>query len=787
VNSCRNVLNELEHTLDKYDELKPGHGSASQRMKRVWKRLRWEPEDIKQLRSRINTNIGLLNAFTSGLTRDNVTILVRNQEDQGRQAILDWITPFDYAPQQSDLISRRQAGTGQWLLDSAEFKVWLLIGKQTLFCPGIPGAGKTILASIVVQELITRFENDGSTGIAYLYCNYRRQHEQKPEDLFASLLKQLVQEQPIPDSVKTLYDRHKDKRTRPSLDEISGVLQSVAATYSRVFIIVDALDECQIPDGHRQRFLSSLFNLQAKCEANLFATSRPISSIEKEFEGDSKLEIRASEEDVRKYLEGHMFRLPGFVVRSLGLQEEIKANIVKAVDGMYVIYFKCSLNHANLARFLLPQLHLESLTGKRSPKAVQTALKNLATGSEAYDHAYEDAMERISGQVEDQEELAKQVLSWVTCAKRPLATTELQHALGVEVGESKLDELNFSEIEDIVSVCAGLVTIDEEGGIVRLVHYTTQEYFERTQRKWFPNAQANITVICVSYLSFDEFGSGVCENDEEFQQRLQLNKLYDYAAHNWGHHARQASTLCRDVIEFLQKQAQVEASSQALMAVTRWSGHRKYSQNVPKQMTSLHLAAYFGVDEAVQFLISSDSPDPEDSYGRTPLSWAAESGHEAVVKLLLDKGAELETKDTEYGRTPLSWAAETGREAVVKLLLDKGAELETKPNNGRTPLSWAAESGHEAVVKLLLDKGAELETKDTEYGRTPLSWAAGNGREAVVRLLLDKGAELGIENRSGWTALQLAALNSHDGVEQLLVIRGAPEPEDFYGLQRLFL
>ena len=71
-------------------------------------------------------------------------------------------------------------------------------------------------------------------------------------------------------------------------------------------------------------------------------------------------------------------------------------------------------------------------------------------------------------------------------------------------------------------------------------------------------------------------------------------------------------------------------------------------------MTSLHLAVYFGVNEAVQFLISSDSPDPEDSYGQTPLSWAAESRHEAVVKLLLDKGAELETKDTEYSQTPLS-------------------------------------------------------------------------------------------------------------------------------------
>jgi hypothetical protein len=81
-------------------------------------------------------------------------------------------------------------------------------------------------------------------------------------------------------------------------------------------------------------------------------------------------------------------------------------------------------------------------------------------------------MTRISGQIKDQEELAKQTLGWITCSKRPMTTTELQHALGVEVGESRLDEDNFPEVEDIVSVCAGLVTIDEESGIIRLVHYT---------------------------------------------------------------------------------------------------------------------------------------------------------------------------------------------------------------------------------------------------------------------------------------------------------------------------
>lgn len=99
--------------------------------------------------------------------------LNQRQDDQEHRAIADWLTPIDYSTQQSDLIARRQEGTGQWLLDSNEYLGWLNQSKQTLFCPGIPGAGKTILTSIVVEQLCTKFENDATVGIAYLYCNFR--------------------------------------------------------------------------------------------------------------------------------------------------------------------------------------------------------------------------------------------------------------------------------------------------------------------------------------------------------------------------------------------------------------------------------------------------------------------------------------------------------------------------------------------------------------------------------------------------------------------------------------
>ncbi|KFY17886.1 hypothetical protein V492_00310, partial [Pseudogymnoascus sp. VKM F-4246] len=700
-------------------------------------------------------------AEISLVIRDGVDESNRRQENQERQherrGILDWLTAIDYAPQQSDIIGRRQAETGQWLLDSEKFQIWLNTEKQTLFCPGIPGAGKTILTSIVVEELTTRFSDDPTIGIAYIYFNFGRQSEQQIDDLLASLLKQLAGSQSsLPATIRDLYDRHKTKRTRPSHDDITGVLQSVAASYLRVFIIVDAVDECQTSDNCQQIFLESIFNLNKNNGVNLFVTSRPISSIENKFEENPRLEIRASEEDVRRYLDGHMFRLPGFVVQSLELQEEIKTNIVKAVDGM----------------FLLAQLYLESLTGKRAPKTVRTALKNLATGSGAYDHAYEDAMERINGQMGEQRDLAKQVLSWITCAKRPLATIELQHALGVEVGEAELDGEYLPQIEEMVSMCAGLVTIDAESNVIRLVHYTTQEYFERTQGKWFPNVETGIATICVTYLSFNDFESGFCPTDDNFEKRLQFYKLYDYASHYWGHHARAASTLNSEVISFLKKKAHVEASSQGLMAT---ASDTEYSQQFPKEMTGLHLAAYFGIDVVVKHLLENQTEvNVKDGYDQTPLSWAAKNGHKAVVQLLLSTaGVDADSKGT-YSLTPLSWAAKKGHETVVKLLLDTGkVDADAKDETDQTPLLWAAKKGHEAVVKLLLDTGkVDADAKD-ETDQTPLLWAAKKGHEAVVKLLLDKGkVDADATDETDQTPLLWAAKKGHEAVVKLLLDKG---------------
>ena len=265
--------------------------------------------------------------------RRGVAQLIRQQGDEERLHVLGWLAATDYSLQQSDFLNRRQPGTGQWLLSSEKHQSWLKTAKETLFYPGIPGAGKTILTAIVIDDLQSR--GDPEVGIAYLYCNFRQRAEQKVDSLLANLLKQLSRTRSsLPESVKALYDQYNDSGMRPSCDEISRALQAVSSTYTRVFIIIDALDECQAFDGCRTRFLAEIFKVQAKSAANILVTSRPIPEITEMFRESMALEVRASEEDVRRYIDGHMFRLPGFVHRNPELQEQIKERIVLVAQGM---------------------------------------------------------------------------------------------------------------------------------------------------------------------------------------------------------------------------------------------------------------------------------------------------------------------------------------------------------------------------------------------------------------------------------------------------------------------
>ena len=144
------------------------------------------------------------------------------QKLQQHLAVMHWLSPIDFAAQQHNIISRKEEGTGQWFLDSAEFEAWQQWPEKTLFCPGIPGAGKTMMAAIAIDYLCKRAQTE-DIGIAYVFCAYKNQLEQTVSALLAAVLKQLVQSRPdVAAPITQMYENHQKHKTQPPPRRLSA-------------------------------------------------------------------------------------------------------------------------------------------------------------------------------------------------------------------------------------------------------------------------------------------------------------------------------------------------------------------------------------------------------------------------------------------------------------------------------------------------------------------------------------------------------------------------------------
>ena len=196
----------------------------------------------------------------------------------------------------------------------------------------------------------------------------------------------------------------------------------------------------------------------------------------------------------------------------------------------------------------------------------------------------------------------------------------------------------------------------------------------------------------------------------------------------------------------------------------------------------LGLAAEAGCHRMFNYLVENglakDVNHPSNQ-GITPLMLAAYNGYPFMVRLLLEKGAEVNTISREDGRTALLASIQVKNDpfvqyVLVKLLLEDGADVNIATHDGITPLMIASQdSKFNETTRLLLEYGAKVNKRSKDLS-TALIAAATHGNYEIVELLLDLDPEtIDFQQKDGATALFRAARNGHAHVVQLLLERGA--------------
>ena len=437
---------------------------------------------------------------------------------------------------------------------------------------------------------------------------------------------------------------------------------------------------------------------------------------------------------------------------------------------------------------------------------------------------------------------ARRILTLLCFAPRPLTVREIIDGIAVKInGSTGLNpKRRLQDANDIREICIGFIDIDlsadhttetyheeELTSTLRIAHFSVQEYLESERIRHQKAAKFSLTSvaahveiaqICLIYLLEHDLSSSTLDYSllEEFP-------LAQFAAMYWHHHYQNTVNPPPELDDLVSRLFQRQDSFTTwvkLHDVDRpWDTSINFRRALYELPAPVYYASLLGLHQALHDLINSEqlesttipvlSPAPTSSVPKkinaqggdcgNALQAASYRGHEKVVTILLDKGANVNAQDKLYSNA-LQAASESGYEKVVTMLLDKGANINAQGGEYGNALQAASSRGHEKVVQLLLNHDAIVNRKDIQ-GRTPFHLASAGGQMKIVEILssfgsdptiidiqgrnclhhaaskgsieivnwlLNEGVDPNCADRDGWTSLHWAAKNgSVDTIEAL--------------------
>ncbi|PWI64608.1 hypothetical protein PCL_09502 [Purpureocillium lilacinum] len=694
-----------------------------------------------------------------------------------------WLSPPDPSTNYSHAKKQRHGCSGEWLLRRTEYSAWKSGQRPFLWLHGIPGCGKTILASTVLRDL----EDDASIeNLLYFFFDFTDTRKQSFEHALRSLVIQLYRKnKDTQENLDLLFASSETGKQQPSVHSLCNTFAAMAEQAGEVNIILDALDECRLQDDYRTE---GLFPWMRRPEQHIK------SAIENwaDHEGIIPLQSCLVENDISTYVHTRVRGSEGLARwhSRPDIQDEIEVALNEKADGMF--------------RWVTCQL--DALENCLDPLTLRAALRSLPR---TLDETYARILSNLPQEHRHRTVLILQFLAY---SERPLTVEEAVDAIALDTNSKpRFDRQNRMPVpQEISRYCSSLVAVSnpksdtsgETKAQLQLAHFSVKEYLlsdrlEAAVAEPFTefNARASIAEVCLAYLlDMDQ-----CLPTSQLKQSYWLA---EYSARYWSDHAALAERNCPNVrallADFFSRHAIRTASFRLYDPDRPWSNtHSVASALYYASLTglscsvetllgkgadvnaqggecgnALQAASYRGHEKVVGVLLNKDA-DVNAKGGRfgNALTAASYGGHETTVGVLLNKGADIDYEDGDYG-SALQAASRRGHEKVVRILLDKGADVKAKGGRFGNALQAASHRGHGKVVGMLLNKGGDINAQGGYFGNA-LQAASYGGQEKVVRILLNKGADVNAKGGMYGNALQAASLQGHEKMVSMLLAKGA--------------
>lgn len=416
-----------------------------------------------------------------------------------------------------------------------------------LWLTGVPGAGKTVLSSFVINRCSEVSGEDPSPPVLYFFFKMTDSDKNSILAVTSSLVYQLYSLFPASLCTDIVSLRDESGKEKALSDQrLWDLFLKHAKNMPNLTIVLDALDECDEIDV----FLGRVLSLLQCCPAKVLVVSRKEENIALALTNHPHIAISEEdvEDDIRSYVTAEIENIPRF--QGKPVQRRMITALTSGHGGM----------------FLWAYLMVKELKELGTVRQVDRALKSLPTGLE---EMHEAIITRLDSTLHRaHRELATRILTWVVCAVRPLRLAELQEILRFEIRQGRIanqspvdddDDLLYSE-KDIELACGALVR--STNATLQLIHLSTKEILTRkppTMRSgdsrlaFYVDAQRenpHMAALCVSYMSTHLNGiDSVTRPNLENVSRLRFSEesydltelvmkspFIDYASISWQAH-----------------------------------------------------------------------------------------------------------------------------------------------------------------------------------------------------------------------------------------------------------